>query len=72
MWLMYDEENYFYGIIQSRDIEALKNDYIFVKIPERIEEEWVAVNEKEEGYYKYYFPKTEMIVFGERIDGKED
>lgn len=71
MWLIYDEENYFYGIIQSKDIEALKNDYILVKIPERIENEWVAVNEKEEGYYKYYLPKTEMIVFGKRIKEEE-
>lgn len=71
MWLMYDKENYFYGIIQSKDIEALKNDYILVKIPERIEDEWVAVNEKEKGYYKYYLPKTDMIVFGERIKEEE-
>ena len=52
MWLMYDEENYFYGIIQSRDIEALKNDYIFVKIPERLGHEWIDISENE-GYFKY-------------------
>lgn len=67
MWLMYDEENSFCGIMQSSEIEALKDNYVFVKIPERIEDEWVEINDKEEGYYKYYLPQTEMVVFGERV-----
>lgn len=70
MWLMYDKENDFYGIIQSRDIEALKNDYIFIKIPERLGLEWIDISENE-GYLKYRLPKTEMIVFGERIKEEE-
>ena len=70
MWLMYDKENHFYGIIQSRDIEALKNDYIFVKIPERLGHEWIGISENE-GYFKYWLPKTEMIAFGERIKEEE-
>lgn len=71
MWLMYDVENSFCGIMQEDAIEALnKDDYVFVKIPERIEDEWIDINDKE-GYYKYWLPKTDMIVFGKRVKGEE-
>lgn len=67
MWLMYDEENSFCGIVQEDAIEVLnKDDYVFVRIPERIEDEWIDTDDKE-GYYKYWLPKTDMIVFGERV-----